>query len=65
MDYSEEQATLFREAIICVFSKWTALNLAITNEWGGAGGNSRRDEIIEELITMIVDEGKFYNDVST
>ena len=40
----------FEEGAALVFSKWTALGLAVENEWGGRNSRQKADDLIEEAI---------------
>ena len=54
---------LFKRAVISIFHKWTAINLAVHNEWGGRGADVRRDELIEELFDLMLGGENVYLDV--
>ena len=53
---------LFRRAATSIFHKWTAINLAIHNEWGGRNAAARRDEMIEELFELMLGRESVYMD---
>ena len=45
----EEHAGAFKEGLAGLLNRWTALQLAITNEWGGAESVQKGEAMREEL----------------
>lgn len=45
-----EHVQAFHEGLGGLLARWTALQLAITNEWGGADSSKKGDEMYEELL---------------
>ena len=45
-----EHVQAFHEGLGGLLARWTALQLAITNEWGGADSSKKGDEMCEELL---------------
>lgn len=45
-----EYRPFFEEGARLVFSRWTALNLAIENDWGGPNSKDKAIEIYNECI---------------
>ena len=46
----QEARPAFEEGAALVFSKWTAMGLAVENEWGGRNSRQKADDLIEEVI---------------
>ena len=57
-----EAAIHFRSALVCVFKMWTALELALFHQWGGAEGSVAAAELVEEIMAMFVAPEKVYKD---
>jgi pre-rRNA-processing protein TSR2 len=45
----DEHAAAFCEGLAGILNRWTALQLAITNEWGGAESVQKGAQMLEEL----------------
>ena len=41
---------LFEEGVALVFGRWTALQLAIVNEWGGSSSREKAQQLLEDVI---------------
>lgn len=46
----EPTKSAFEEGIFLVMSKWTALMLAVENQWGGASSKEKADDLKQEII---------------
>lgn len=40
----------FEEGVAIIFSQWTALVLAVENQWGGSESASKADYLIEDIL---------------
>lgn len=40
----------FEEGVELIFSKWTALQLAVDQEWGGRGSKTKAEDMLDEVI---------------
>jgi hypothetical protein len=40
----------FQEGCAIIFSKWTALQLGVANEWGGANSKEKAQQLLEDVI---------------
>ena len=45
-----EARPAFEEGTALIFSRWTALELAVENEWGGRSSRQKADELIAEAL---------------
>ena len=45
----DEHAAAFCEGLAGILNRWTALQLAILNEWGGAESAAKGAQMLEEL----------------
>ncbi|KAG6440033.1 Pre-rRNA-processing protein TSR2 family protein [Babesia bovis T2Bo] len=50
----------FREAARCVMECWTALNLAVENNWGGDNSSGKKDELINLVIDFCLSKNDLY-----
>ncbi|CAN6439737.1 unnamed protein product [Victoria cruziana] len=48
---SPEALPLFSEGIHLILSRWTALRLAVENEWGGRSSHQKFDKLVMDLIS--------------
>ncbi|XP_030534812.1 pre-rRNA-processing protein TSR2 homolog [Rhodamnia argentea] len=46
----EQAAPIFREGIALTLSRWSALQMAVDNEWGGPNSRQRADELGHEIF---------------
>lgn len=44
------QKYVFEEGVNLIFSRWTALQLAVANEWGGSTSRQKAQELLEDVI---------------
>lgn len=47
---SPEALGCFEEGVQLVMSRWTALNLAVENEWGGRDSKEKAEQIMEDVL---------------
>lgn len=47
----EQAAPIFREGVTLTLSRWSALQMAVDNEWGGRNSRQRADELVHEIFT--------------
>jgi hypothetical protein len=45
-----EARPAFEEGVGLIFSQWTALCLAVENEWGGPMSSDKADQLIDDII---------------
>jgi len=45
-----ENKPAFEEGCYLIFYRWTALQLAIENEWGGSSSREKAQQLLEEVI---------------
>lgn len=57
-----EARPLFEEAATLLFRRWTALNLAIENQWGGASSVEKADTIWAETMEWFYKHKEHYSD---
>jgi len=57
-----DHLTHFRTGISCVFSMWTALELALFHKWGGSTGSDLASELQNEIIDMLMKPAQVYKD---
>ena len=41
---------LFEEGAALLFQRWTALQLAVVNEWGGSSSKQKAKELLDDVI---------------
>jgi hypothetical protein len=54
----------FKEGVRSVFRQWTALELAVANQWGGPTSSSKAEKLIDEVLTLFDGPDRVYKDVS-
>jgi coenzyme F420-reducing hydrogenase delta subunit len=52
----------FKEGIGSVLRQWTALELAVFHQWGGANGKERAEALKNELVEIFLAPEKVYKD---
>ena len=61
---SEEAKQAFREGVRSICRQWTALELAVTHEWGGSDSVQKADNLVAEIISLFEDSTeRIYKDV--
>lgn len=46
----EQYRSRFAEGLSLLFSRWTALGLAIDNEWGGPSSRLKAEQLYEDVL---------------
>ncbi|XP_031482757.1 uncharacterized protein LOC116252550 [Nymphaea colorata] len=49
-----ESLSLFAEAVHLVLSGWTALRLAVHNEWGGGNSRQKYEQLVQDLVSWFI-----------
>lgn len=52
----------FEEGVAIIFSQWTALVLAVENQWGGSESASKADYLIEDILEWFYKKKEHYAD---
>ena len=52
----------FKEGLRSVFRQWTALELAVFHQWGGASSVDRADALVVDVLKMFEGPDKVYKD---
>lgn len=55
-------ARAFEEGIRLVFSRWTALVLAVENQWGGPESEAKREHLVQETLRYFLKHKEHYAD---
>jgi Pre-rRNA-processing protein TSR2 len=53
----------FTEGVKSIFRQWTALELAVTNQWGGPSSSTKANAMIEDVLKLFQGPDKVYKDV--
>ena len=61
-DRHPEANKYFQEGLGSVFRQWTALELAVHHEWGGANSSQRATEIMQEVLDLFLGPERIYKD---
>ncbi len=61
-DRHPEANKYFQEGLGSVFRQWTALELAVHHEWGGANSSQRATELMQEILDMFLGPERIYKD---
>jgi Pre-rRNA-processing protein TSR2 len=48
---------MFEEGVVRIFLRWTALALAVENEWGGSNSRQKADQLIQDVIDYFYKPG--------
>eukprot|EP00878_Enallax_costatus_P022436 GHUV01023801.1.p1 GENE.GHUV01023801.1~~GHUV01023801.1.p1 ORF type:complete len:135 (+),score=20.11 GHUV01023801.1:47-451(+) len=59
---SPEAKAGFEEGVGLIFSQWTALVLAVENQWGGPDSATKADYFIEDIIEWFYKKKEHYVD---
>ena len=55
----------FQEGLESTLRQWTALELAVVNQWGGANSAEKATQLYNDILNMLVNSNeKVYKDVS-
>lgn len=41
---------MFEEGVALLFQRWTALQLAVHNEWGGSSSKEKAQELLDDVV---------------
>ncbi len=55
--------TSFKEGVSSVLRQWTALELAVTHQWGGRNSAEKAANLLEEIMYLFRSPDKVYKDV--
>lgn len=53
----------FSQGLGAVFRQWTALELAVHNQWGGPNSAEKADTLMRECLALFEDPRNRYKDV--
>ncbi|GJN40633.1 hypothetical protein PR202_gb29879 [Eleusine coracana subsp. coracana] len=63
---SAESAAALGEGVRLVFGRWTALQMAVENQWGGRDSRAKADQLGESILSWFChSKGKYYSLPST
>ena len=55
----------FQEGLESTLRQWTALELAVVNQWGGASSAEKASQLYSDILNMFINANeKVYKDVS-
>jgi pre-rRNA-processing protein TSR2 len=57
-----EAEKYFKEGLGSIFRQWTALELAVFHQWGGASSSERADSLVIEILEMFNGNERIYKD---
>lgn len=58
---SAESGSIFREGIVLVLSRWSALQIAVENEWGGRDSRRKADLLASEIFNWFAQSTGTYD----
>ena len=58
-----EAAEAFEEGTNSIFRQWTALELAVHNQWGGPESEEKASFLIKEVLELFGGKKQIYKDV--
>ncbi|KAN0008687.1 hypothetical protein ACTFIU_009414 [Dictyostelium citrinum] len=58
----EEYWQIFDQAVLRIFKEWTALQLAIANEWGGSKTSERAEDMRQDVLDLFLMGKQVYPD---
>ena len=53
----------FRRGLASVFRQWTALDLAVSHQWGGPKSSEKASQLLEEVYQQFQGPDRVYKDV--
>ncbi len=53
----------FKEGIGSILRQWTALELAVYHQWGGATSKERADNLVIEILNMYLSDKVYKDDI--
>ena len=45
-----QHRAVFEEGVVLLFQRWTALQLAVHNEWGGSASKDKADQLLRDVL---------------
>jgi pre-rRNA-processing protein TSR2 len=64
MENHPQAKQAFQEGLESVMRQWTALELAVVNQWGGSSSSEKANQMFSELLDMFYNQSrKLYKDV--
>lgn len=66
----QQYKRIFEEGVALIFGRWTALQLAVANEWGGSSSKEKAQSLLEDVLdwfytskgtNMLIDKLLFVN----
>lgn len=63
MAEQNEAIRAFQEGTNSIFRQWTALELAVHNQWGGPNSSDKANDMINEVLELFGGAQKIYKDV--
>ncbi|KAN0030317.1 hypothetical protein ACTA71_010079 [Dictyostelium dimigraforme] len=58
----EEYWQIFDQSVVRIFKEWTALQLAIANEWGGRTTSERAEDMRQDILDLFLMGKQVYSD---
>lgn len=63
---SVEAEAIFREGVALVLSRWSALQLAVDNEWGGRDSRRKSEQLAADVFSWFTQsKGTFLNSLTS
>ena len=59
---TEEQKAQLAKGVRLVFGRWTCLNLAVQNQWGGPNSEQKRQELAQSVLDWLLNAKEVYAD---
>ncbi|KAL5220123.1 hypothetical protein ABZP36_024836 [Zizania latifolia] len=59
---SDQAAAALREGVGLVFGCWTALQMAVENQWGGRDSRAKADQLAASILSWFSSKGEHYYD---
>ncbi|KAL5229970.1 hypothetical protein ABZP36_028746 [Zizania latifolia] len=59
---SAEAAAALGEGVGLVFGRWTALQMAVQNQWGGRDSRAKADQLAASILSWFSSKGEHYYD---
>jgi pre-rRNA-processing protein TSR2 len=63
MNTTSQSERIFNEGIVAALNKWTALELAVHNEWGGPNSSQKATALCDVVLELFSKRTKVYKDV--
>lgn len=63
-DIHPQAGQAFQEGLESILRQWTALELAVLNQWGGQSSGDKANQLYEELLDKFISKStQLYTDV--